>query len=70
MKPNYWLLVDGVLLIVLDECLSMLGLRKLANLLYGNLFERLKKHEPMCTKVYLVVFNAWANSSDPMLGAS
>jgi hypothetical protein len=70
MKPNYWLLVISVLLIVLDDCLSMLGLRKLANLLYGNLLERLKKHEPMRTKVIMVVFNAWANSSDPMLGAS
>ena len=70
MKPNYWLLFVGVLLIVLDDCLSMLGLRKLANLLYGNLLERLKKHEPMRTKVFMVVFNAWVNSSDPMLGAS
>ena len=70
MKPSYWLLVVGVLLIVLDDCLSMLGLRKLANLLYGNLLERLKKHEPMRTNVIMVVFNAWANSSDPMLGAS
>ena len=50
MKPNYWLLVVGVLLIVLDDCLSMLGLRKLANLLYGNVLERIKKHEPMRTR--------------------
>ena len=57
MKPNYWLLVDGVLLIVLDECLSMLGLRKLANLLYGNLLERLKKHESDVFYGYMVVFN-------------
>ena len=50
MKPNYWLLVISVLLIVLDDCSSMLGLRKLANFLYGNFLERLKKHEPMRTK--------------------
>ena len=59
-----------MLLVVLDDCLSMLGLRKLANFLFGNLLERLKKHEPMRTKVFMVVFNAQANSSDPMLGAS
>ena len=58
MKPNYWLLVDGVLLVVLDDCLSMLGLRKLANLLYGNLLERLKKYESDVYYGYMVVFNA------------
>ena len=36
----------------------MLGLRKLANLLYGNLLERLKKHESDVYYGYMVVFNA------------
>ena len=45
MKPSYWSLVDGLLLIVVGWMISMLGLRKLANLLYGNMLERLKKHE-------------------------
>ena len=49
--------------------MSMLGLRKLANLLYGNLLERLKKHESDVYYDYLVVFNAWENSNDPTLGA-
>jgi hypothetical protein len=34
----------------------MLGLRKLANLLYGNLIERLKKHESDVYYDYMVVF--------------
>ena len=46
----------------------MLGLRKLANLLYGNLLERLKKHESDVYYDYMVVFNAWVDSNDPMLG--
>ena len=36
----------------------MLGLRKLANLLYGNLLERLKKHESDVYNNYMGVFNA------------
>ena len=55
MKPNNWLLV-GVLLIVLDEFLSILGLRKLANLLYGNMLQRLKKHESYVHNGFKVVF--------------
>ena len=31
----------------------------------GNMLERLKKHEPICTRSLLVVFNAWATVSDP-----
>ena len=57
MTPSSYF--DGILLIVLDDFLSMLGLRKLANLLYGNLLERLKKHE---SDVYYEV------KSVPLLG--
>ena len=47
-----------MLLIVLDECLSMLGSEKPANLLYGNMLERSEKHESYVHRGYLVVFNA------------
>ena len=43
---------------------SLLGLRKLAKLLYGNQLERLKKHESCVHNGFKVVFHAQVNSSD------
>ena len=59
MKPNYWLSCDLYVVFVLwMNVPSTLGLRKLANLLYGNKLERLKKRESCVHSDFKVVFHA------------
>ena len=49
MKPNYWLLVDWCVVDLLCVIVSlMLGLRKLASLIYGNLLDVLRNMSRMC----------------------
>ena len=47
---------------------SMLGLRKLANLLNGNKLERLKKHESCVHSGFKVVFHVYVTSGEVMIG--